>query len=170
MGCFQNRPRCDVPRLSEVPTSSAVSQMNTWRKQLTSRVSVPAHSGREVARNTDTPKTSVLRILHGVLELCSYKLQSLQQLLPDDTAKRMAFVHWALSEFKENPQWLLSILWSDKTHFSLHGTINTHNWNRSLGKGKPTCIHRETPTRATCYCLMWFYLGNDSIIANMCCL
>ena len=39
----------------------------------------------------------------------------------------MAFANWTLSEFEENQQWLLYILWTDEAHFILHGTINTHN-------------------------------------------
>ena len=39
----------------------------------------------------------------------------------------MALANWAVSELKENPQWQLSIMWTDEAHFSLHGTINKHN-------------------------------------------
>ena len=77
--------------------------------------------------DTREPKTSVFRMFHCVLQLYPYKLQSFQQLLPDDAAKRMEFANWALSELEENPQWLISILWTDEVHFSLHGTVNTHN-------------------------------------------
>ena len=98
-GCLQNRPRNGAERLSEARTSSVVSEMNTLRKQSTSAVKVPMYSGQDVARNTGTPKTSEFRILHGVLQLYLYKLQSLQQLLPYVTAKRMSFANWALSEF-----------------------------------------------------------------------
>ena len=31
-------------------------------------------------------------------------------------------------------------------------------------------ILRGTRTSTTCYSLLWFYLGNDGMIANMCCL
>ena len=62
-------------------------------------------------------KTSVFCILQGVLHLYLYKLQSFQQLLLDDEIKAMEFANWALSEFEENPQRLLSILRTDEAHF-----------------------------------------------------
>ena len=45
--------------------------------------------------------------------------------LTADAAKQVAFANWALLEFEKNLQWLL--LWTDEAHFSLHGTVNTHN-------------------------------------------
>ena len=88
-------------------------------------------------------KISVFRILHGVLQLYPYKLQLHQQLPPDDVAKRMAFSNWALSGFEENPQWLLSILWTDEAHFSLHGTVNTHSC-KIRAKENPHAYTEET--------------------------
>ena len=96
--------RIGAPRLAEVRTSSKVSQMNNLREQSMNGLPVPVCSRQEVARNTDKQKTSAFLILHGVLQLYLYKLQSLQQLLPDDAAKPMSFANWALSEFEENPQ------------------------------------------------------------------
>ena len=55
------------------------------RKQSTSGVQTPVCSGREIAQNTDTRKTSVFSILHSVLHLYPCKFQSLQQLISDDT-------------------------------------------------------------------------------------
>ena len=61
-----------------------------------------------------------------MLQLYPYKLQLLQQLLPDDSAKQMAFAKQDLLEFEENLQWLLSFLSTNESHFSLHGTVNKH--------------------------------------------
>ena len=71
-----------------------------------------------------------------------YKLQSLQQLLPDDAAKQIAFANWTLSKFGENPQGLLSILWTDEGHFSLHGTVNTHSCRIWVQENPHTCIEK----------------------------
>ena len=78
--CLQNRPRSGAPRLSEVRTSSVISEMNTLREESTSGVPASEYSGRELARSTSVPKTSVFPILHGVFQLYPYKLQSLQLL------------------------------------------------------------------------------------------
>ena len=48
-GCLQNRPRSGTPGLSEVRTSSVVSQMNILRKQSMSGVPELVYSGQEVA-------------------------------------------------------------------------------------------------------------------------
>ena len=101
--------------------------MNTLREQSMSRVSVLISRGREVLRNTGIPKTSVFCFLHNVLQLYSYKLLFLQQLLPDDAAKRMLYKNWALLDIKEDPQWLFNILCTDEVHFSLRRTHNTHS-------------------------------------------
>ncbi|GFY40646.1 hypothetical protein TNIN_100741 [Trichonephila inaurata madagascariensis] len=83
---LQNQPRSGAPRLSEVCTSSVVSQMNNTSRELSTR-GVPVYSRQEFAQNTDISNTSVFRILHSVLQLYPYKLQSLQQLMPNDAAK-----------------------------------------------------------------------------------
>ena len=64
--------------------------MNTFREHSTSGVPIPVCSRRDVARNADIPKTPVFRIRNGVLQVYSYKLQSHQQLWPDDAAERIA--------------------------------------------------------------------------------
>ena len=51
-GCLQNQNHSGTPLLSEVRTSSVVSQMNTLRKQTTSRVPAQVYSKREFERNT----------------------------------------------------------------------------------------------------------------------
>ena len=78
-----------TPRLSEDRIFSVFSQMNTLKKQLTSKVPVPVCRGQGIAWNTGISKILVFRVIHGVLQLYSYKLQSLQQLMPDDVAKWM---------------------------------------------------------------------------------
>ncbi|GFW02098.1 hypothetical protein TNCV_4854381 [Trichonephila clavipes] len=102
MDNLKDRPCSGAPRLLEVCTSSVVSQMNALREQ--SSRGVPVYSIREVAQNTNISKTPVFRILHGVLQLYPYKLQSLQQLQLDNAAKRLVFTNWALLEFEENLQ------------------------------------------------------------------
>ena len=75
---IQDRPRSGGPWLSEVRISRVVSQMNTLREQSRSGLPVPVCSGREVSQNMGIQKTSVFRILNGLLQMYPYKLQSLQ--------------------------------------------------------------------------------------------
>ena len=65
-------------------------------------------------------------------------------------AKRMAFANWALTEFEENSQWLLSVLWMDLAHILLNGVVNTHNC-RIWAKENPHAmlLHRGTSTCTT---------------------
>lgn len=120
--------------------------MDTLSKQVTNEVS----SVREVQRTTGIPKTSVFHILQDVFNLCPYKLQSLNQFLPNGTAKGKEFVRWALMKASSDAQWLVNILWTGEAHFSLHGTVNTHNcriWaqgNPNAYTGEPLCSIRVT--------------------------
>ncbi|GFT49106.1 hypothetical protein NPIL_146561 [Nephila pilipes] len=49
--------------------------------------------------------TTILNILHGVLNQYPYKLQSYHNLLPSDTIGRVAFVRWALYKFEQDSSW-----------------------------------------------------------------
>ena len=144
-------------RLLEIATSSVVPEMNTLKKQSTSRVAVPAYRGWEVLRNTGMRKTSLFRILHGVLKLYLYYLQLFWQLLPDIKAKQMAFAKWAFSEFEENPQWLLSILWW-QMRLTFHW-MEQKTHTTVVSEQRRTHMHTQrTHMRTAWYCLVWFYL------------
>lgn len=112
-GSLCDRPRIGTPCLSESPTSAVASQMDTLNKQVTNEVS----SVRKVQKTTGIPKTSVFRILHDVLNLCPYKLQSLNQFLPNVTAKGKEFVWWALMKASSDAQWLVNVLWTGEAPF-----------------------------------------------------
>ena len=117
-----------APRLSDVRTSSAVSQMNTLKEKPTSKLPVPVCSGR--ARNCSKDGYTVNFVISHpswCVTIDLYKMQLLQQLLSDDAAKQKLFTKWALSGIEQNPQWLLSILWIEEDNFSLYRTVNTHN-------------------------------------------
>ncbi|GFV07948.1 uncharacterized protein TNCV_2620091 [Trichonephila clavipes] len=85
------------------------------------------NSAREAARRLGLPPSSVRNILRRILQLYPYKFQSCHELLPADTAQREAFAKWAFSKMEQDPTWVFNILWTDVTHFSLHGDVNNHN-------------------------------------------
>ena len=131
--------------------------MNTLREQLTSVVQVPVCSG-PVTRNSGIPKTFVFRILHVVLQLYSYKLQSLQLLLPDDAAKRMPSGNCALLEFEENSQWLFNILWTDEV-LRMEQLMHI---NVESGQRRTHMYSQRNPYKHHPYTLLFnmVYLGN----------
>lgn len=79
--------------------------------------------------NTSIPKISVFHILHDVLKLFHYKLQSVHHLLSNDKAKRYEFSNFSLWKIQYNPQWFLNILGRRGLIFSLRRAINTHKEN-----------------------------------------
>lgn len=88
-------------------------------------------SARKAERILDVPSTSIRRILHKILHLYPYKLQSLHELQPADTTMRKSFAVWAMARIENDPQWLFNVFWTDEAHFTLHGDVNTqdtHIW------------------------------------------
>ncbi|GFU49437.1 uncharacterized protein TNCV_2308091 [Trichonephila clavipes] len=79
------------------------------------------NNAREATRRLCLPPSSVRNILRRILQLYPYKLQSCHELLPADTAQRKAFAKWAFSKMEHDPTWVFNILWTDESHFSLHG-------------------------------------------------
>ena len=72
-GCLKNRPHNGAARLSEVRTSSVVSQMNTLRKQSTSGVPEPLYIG-QISRNTGIARVCIT-VLHPSRRVTTVPLQ-----------------------------------------------------------------------------------------------
>ncbi|GFU85749.1 DUF4817 domain-containing protein [Trichonephila clavipes] len=96
-------------------------------KAIASEAASGTNSAREAARRLGLPPSSVRNILHRILQLYPYKLQSCHELLAADTAQREAFAKWAFSKMEQDPTWVFNILWTDESNFSLHGDVNNHN-------------------------------------------
>ncbi|GFS42072.1 uncharacterized protein NPIL_381071 [Nephila pilipes] len=84
-------------------------------------------SAREAGRRLGLPPSSMLNILHRVLNQYPYKLKSCHELLQSDTVEREAFSRWALSKTEQDSSWVVNTVWIDEAHFSIHGDVNTHN-------------------------------------------
>ena len=69
----------------------------------------------------------VRRILHRMLHLYPYKMQSLLQIKPADISARELFAKWSLTKGEHELQWLFNVSWTNKAHFAMHGYVNTDN-------------------------------------------
>ncbi|GFW89292.1 uncharacterized protein TNCV_4934601 [Trichonephila clavipes] len=72
-----------------------------------------------------------------------YKIHRHHELLPGDSVNRRAFAVWAFEKMAEDDDWLSNLLWTDEAHFTLRGSVNTHNC-RILATENPRTVV-ETP-------------------------
>ncbi|GFU19326.1 uncharacterized protein TNCV_3032481 [Trichonephila clavipes] len=84
-------------------------------------------SVRRVAEALDLPRSTVQKIMRNILRYYPYKLQFVQELLPHDFETRHLFSLQFLARLEVDPEWPWNILWTDKAHFHLDGSVNTHN-------------------------------------------
>ncbi|GFX36820.1 uncharacterized protein TNCV_3999821 [Trichonephila clavipes] len=72
-------------------------------------------SVRHAAEALDLPRSTV------------QKLQLVQELLPHDFETRHLYSLQFPARLEVDPEWPWNILWTDKAHFHLEGSVNTHN-------------------------------------------
>ena len=88
----------------------------------------------------ENPKTSLRRcanlfgISHGSVrntlkksKFPSYKLKIVQELNANDYAARMTFAEEMIDKILHSQDFLRHLMFSDETHFHMHGGVNTHN-------------------------------------------
>ena len=56
-----------------------------------------------------------------------YRFQRVRELEPGDNKQRVNFEIFFLIRYDEGSRWLLRILWTDGTHFTLTGNVNSKN-------------------------------------------
>ncbi|GFW01097.1 DUF4817 domain-containing protein [Trichonephila clavipes] len=83
-------------------------------------------SVRRVAEALDLSHSTVQKIMRNILRYYPYKLL-VQELPPHDFETRHLFSLQFLARLKVDPEWPWKILWTDKAHFHLDGSLNTHN-------------------------------------------
>lgn len=88
------------------------------------------------------PKTTIHKVLHKRLKLHAYKIQLLQELKPDDGAKRFNFAVEMLNKIDENQSFLDDIIFSDEATFHINGSVNRHN-SRIYGSENPHTIFEK---------------------------
>ncbi|GFX64853.1 transposable element tc3 transposase [Trichonephila clavipes] len=84
-------------------------------------------SVRRVEEALDLSRSTVQKIMRNILRYYPYKLQFVQELLPHDFETRHLFSLQFLARLEFYPEWPWNILWTDKAHFHLDGSVNTHN-------------------------------------------
>ncbi|GBM95080.1 hypothetical protein AVEN_111036-1 [Araneus ventricosus] len=83
-------------------------------------------SSRSVSRDFFLSWSAVRKFLRSIVKCYSYKIHVMQALNPADPGKRTQFARLFLARRAvDNCPW--NILWSDETHFTLHGAVNTRN-------------------------------------------
>ncbi|GFW76285.1 uncharacterized protein TNCV_1580641 [Trichonephila clavipes] len=84
-------------------------------------------SVRHVAEALYLSRSTVQKIMRNILRYYPYKLQPVQELLPHDFETRHLFSLQFLARLEVDLEWPWNILWTDKAHFYLDFSVNTHN-------------------------------------------
>lgn len=93
----------------------------------------PVTSARQIARENDLSHTTVMKLLHAS-KMHPYKMQAVQELIGDDTDRRIEFCEQMMNLINDNQISLDWILFSDESTFTLNGEVNRQNcryWNDS---------------------------------------
>jgi hypothetical protein len=106
----------------------------------------PQRSTRRHSQSLNLSTRTVRRILHNDLQLFPYKVQIVQQLLPNDFGTRIKFCNRFQQLLHENHEFMSNLLMSDEAHFHLCGVVNKQNY-RFWASEKPSFLHK-TPLRS----------------------
>ncbi|GFU17561.1 uncharacterized protein NPIL_260081 [Nephila pilipes] len=99
-----DRVKSGRPSLRQKLSARIAAELET----LASESSAGTSSPREAGRRLGLPPSSILNILHGVLNQYPYKLQSCYELLLSATAERQAFTRWDLSKIEQDSSWIFT--------------------------------------------------------------
>lgn len=106
-------------------------------------------------------RESVRRILRFELHLHPYHVAVKQKLNDTDIRNRLAMCTWFDREIERRPEWLNDIWFSDESHFSLSGKINSKNcvyW----GTSPPEFVY-EKPLHDE-RCTAWLAISSHGVI------
>ncbi|GFU11546.1 DUF4817 domain-containing protein [Trichonephila clavipes] len=138
-GCLDDRPRSGRPSTRRNAAETVKNEMETVAgSSMHGEVSILA-----VARRTGIPYTTVWLALRRTLRCYPYKIHRHHELLPGDSVNGRAFVVWAFQKLAEDDDWLSNLLWTDESHFTLRGSVNTHNCRIWATENPRTVV--ETP-------------------------
>ncbi|GBL79395.1 hypothetical protein AVEN_92582-1 [Araneus ventricosus] len=84
-------------------------------------------SARGISRTLDMPVSTTRKILQNILQCYPLKIMHIQELVLADLLKREAFALQFLARMEVDIAWSWNILWTDKAHFHLQGSVNTQN-------------------------------------------
>ena len=113
-GTLLHKPRSGRPTISE----EGIERI----RQSFSRS--PTKSIRTASVQLQVPRSTIHKVLHKNLKLHAYKIQLLQELKPDDKAKRKEFAVNILGKMEEDDHFLNRICFSDEATFHVPGKLN----------------------------------------------
>ncbi|GFW28369.1 uncharacterized protein TNCV_4640341 [Trichonephila clavipes] len=138
-GCLDDRPRSGRPSTRRNAAETVKDEMET----VAGSSMHGEFSARAVARRTGIPYTTVWLALRRTLRCYPYKIHRHHELLPGDSVNRRAFAVWAFQKMVEDDDWLSNLLWTDEAHFTLRGSVITHNCRIWATENPRTVV--ETP-------------------------
>ena len=100
-----------------------------------------ATSARVMSHELSVPWSKVRKILCYMLHWYPYKIPIVQQLKPHDSQQHLDFALRFLAWMEVDAMWSKNILWTDKSHFTLEGAVNTL-YCRIWGSTKPLVVHQ----------------------------
>lgn len=86
----------------------------------------PHDNSRQIEREANVSKRSVLHILHRY-KFHPYHLSFYQALHGMDFVNRFRFCQWALHQLRNNDSFFDIILFTDQATFTNHGNVNLRN-------------------------------------------
>ncbi|GFU28646.1 RNA-directed DNA polymerase from mobile element jockey [Trichonephila clavipes] len=138
-GCSDDRPRSGRPSTRR----NAAEMVNDEMETVEGSSMHGEVSARAVARRTGIPYTTVWLALRSTLRCYPYKIHRHHELLPGDSVNRRAFAAWAFQKMADDNDWLSNLLGTDEAHFTLRGSVNTHNCRIWATENPRTVV--ETP-------------------------
>ncbi|GFX51005.1 uncharacterized protein TNCV_2733561 [Trichonephila clavipes] len=121
-GCLDDRPHCGRPNTRRNAAETVKDEMET-----VAGLSMHGEvSARVVARRIGIPYITVWLALRSTLRCYPYKIHGHHEMLPGDSVNRKAFAV-AFQKKTEDDDWLSNLLLTGEAHFTLRGSVNTHN-------------------------------------------
>ena len=121
-GSVQDASRSGRPRVSEEDVD--IIQNSVTEIQQTTPMGTASIS--QISRATDMPESTVRKVLREYLHYYPYRVRKLHELKECDHDRRLRFANWFLERNSEDPTFIEKIVWSDEAHFTVDGTVYTH--------------------------------------------
>lgn len=102
----------------------------------------PTTSIRHRSQQFGMSRTTMWELLHVDLSLFPYKVQTCQQLKPEDKPRRLQYSRNMQNLMVNEPNFWNELIMTDEAHFKLNGSVNTQNL-RYWGTENPHIIHEE---------------------------
>ena len=130
-------------------------------------------SSREVARRTDIPNIIVWVVQQRTLLCYPYKIQRQYKPLPSDIVMRITYGVGVQITAKDD-DWLSIVLRTEEAHFTLRGSVNSHNCRIRATENPRTFVqislHDENVTvwcGFTAFTAIGYFMNSISLNMNL---